>query len=187
MSRWLTAIALVVMAASAASAQDVKTVLANASKAMGVEGLNAIHYYGPAHDGAAAGQNNNSNYDWPRRNLSDYVRVIDFTQPALRASGVTWAAPVTGGPAAEGAFNQTITAEQGWPQQFEIWVTPAGWRGRGARDPGREPGLHRTAAVRGLKRSSQRAADAVLPESRRDLARSRRQWHPDPLRHPGIA
>jgi glyoxylase-like metal-dependent hydrolase (beta-lactamase superfamily II) len=127
MSRWLTAIAVVVVAASTASAQDVKTVLANASKTMGVENLNSIHFYGAAHDGQAAGQNNNANHDWPRRNLSDYVRVIDFTQPAMRASGVTWAAPVTGGPAAQGAFNQNVTAQQGWPQQFEIWVTPWGF------------------------------------------------------------
>jgi glyoxylase-like metal-dependent hydrolase (beta-lactamase superfamily II) len=56
------------------------------------------------------------------------VRVIDFTQPALRASGVTWAAPVTGGPAAQGAFNQNIGANQtAWGQQLEIWVTPWGF------------------------------------------------------------
>jgi glyoxylase-like metal-dependent hydrolase (beta-lactamase superfamily II) len=127
MSTWLTAIALVVVVAPAAWAQDVKAVLASASKTMGAENLNSIHFHGAAHDGAAAGQNNNANYDWPRRNLSDYVRVIDFTQPAMRASGVTWAAPVTGGPAAQGAFNQNVTAQQGWPQQFEIWVTPWGF------------------------------------------------------------
>ena len=129
MSRWVTAIALLALSSSAASAQDVKTVLANASKAMGVESLNAIHYYGAAHDGVTGiGQNNNANYDWPRRNLSDYVRVIDFTQPALRTSAVTFAAPVTGGPAAQGAFNQNITPQQtAWSQQFEIWVTPWGF------------------------------------------------------------
>ena len=92
MSRWLTAIALVALTASSAAAQDVKTVLANASKAMGVENLNSIHYYGPAAD-FTVGQNNNANYAWPRRNLNDYMRVIDFTQPALRASAVTWAIP----------------------------------------------------------------------------------------------
>ena len=41
--------------------------------------------------------------------MSDYVRSIDFTQPASRATGVTFAAPVTGGPAVQGAFQQNIT------------------------------------------------------------------------------
>jgi glyoxylase-like metal-dependent hydrolase (beta-lactamase superfamily II) len=128
MSRWLTAIALVALTASSAAAQDVKTVLANASKAMGVENLNSIHYYGPAAD-FTVGQNNNANYAWPRRNLNDYMRVIDFTQPALRASAVTWAVPVTGGAAAQGAFNQNVTPAQAanWGQQLEIWVTPWGF------------------------------------------------------------
>ena len=127
MTRWVTAIALVALTSSAASAQDVKAVLANASKAMGVEALNSIHYYGSGAN-FQLGQSNNANGQWPRTNLNDYVRAIDFTQPALRASAVTWAAPVTGGPAAQGAFNQNITpTQQGWGQQLEIWVTPWGF------------------------------------------------------------
>jgi glyoxylase-like metal-dependent hydrolase (beta-lactamase superfamily II) len=127
MSRWQSAIIVVALAASPAAAQDVKTVLANASKAMGTDNLNSVHYYGAAAD-FQVGQNNNANFGWPRRNLNDYVRVIDFTQPAMRSSGVTWAAPVTGGPAAQGAFNQAVAANQtGWAQQLEIWVTPWGF------------------------------------------------------------
>ena len=45
---WVAAIALVGMMANAAAAQDAKTVISNASKAMGVDGLNSIHYYGVA-------------------------------------------------------------------------------------------------------------------------------------------
>ena len=41
---------------------------------------------------------------------------------------MTWSAPVTGGAAAQGAFNQNITsANNGWAQQLEIWITPWGF------------------------------------------------------------
>jgi glyoxylase-like metal-dependent hydrolase (beta-lactamase superfamily II) len=94
---------------------------------MGVDNLSSIHYSGAAAD-FTVGQSNNANGQWPRRNLNDWVRAIDFTQPALRTSAVTWAAPVTGGPAAQGAFNQNITpANNAWGQQLEIWVTPWGF------------------------------------------------------------
>lgn len=127
MTRWLGAIALVALTSSTAFAQDVKTVLANASKAMGVDSLNSVHYYGVGAD-YTLGQSNNANGQWPRRNLNDYVRAIDFTQPASRASAVTWATPVTGGPAAQGAFNQNIApGTDAWGQQLELWVTPWGF------------------------------------------------------------
>jgi hypothetical protein len=110
-----------------AAAQDAKTVLATASKAMGSENLNAITYYGSGAN-FCLGQSNNSNGAWPRTNVNDYVRSIDFTQPASRATGVTFAAPVTGGPAAQAAFQQNITpANTAWAQQLEIWITPWGF------------------------------------------------------------
>jgi glyoxylase-like metal-dependent hydrolase (beta-lactamase superfamily II) len=113
--------------ASTASAQDAKTVIANASKAMGVDNLNSISYYGSGAN-FGLGQSNNANGQWPRTNVNDYVRSIDFTGPVSRATGVTWAAPVTGGPAAQGAFQQNITKENAaWAQQLEIWVTPWGF------------------------------------------------------------
>jgi glyoxylase-like metal-dependent hydrolase (beta-lactamase superfamily II) len=127
MSRWLAALAVVALTSAPAMAQDVKTVLANASKAMGVDGLNSVHYYGVAAD-FTVGQNNNANGAWPRRNLDDYDRTIDFTQPASRATAVTYAVPVTGGAATQGAFNQNITpANNTWAQQLEIWTTPWGF------------------------------------------------------------
>jgi hypothetical protein len=127
MRRCIAAIALVALTSTAAFAQDVKTVLANASKAMGVDNLNSVHYYGAAAN-FQVGQSNNANGQWPRTNVNDYMRAIDFTQSAARASGVTFAAPVTGGPAAQGAFNQNITATNtGWAQQLEIWTTPWGF------------------------------------------------------------
>jgi glyoxylase-like metal-dependent hydrolase (beta-lactamase superfamily II) len=126
-SKWGTAILAVGLMASSAAAQDAKTVIANASKAMGADSLNSITYYGSGAN-FGLGQSNNANGQWPRTNVSDYVRSIDFTGPVSRATGVTFAAPVTGGPAAQAAFQQNITKENAaWAQQLEIWVTPWGF------------------------------------------------------------
>ena len=67
---------------------------------------------------------------WPPQN--DYVRAIDFTQPASRATWATYAVPVTGGRAAlaQGTpqTQQIITPENtAWAQQLEIWITPWGF------------------------------------------------------------
>ena len=92
-----------------AAAQDGTAVIAAAAKAMGADNLNSISYYG-AGANFNLGQSNNANGAWPRSNVSDYVRSIDFTQPASRATGVTFVAPVTGGAAVQGQFQQNITA-----------------------------------------------------------------------------
>jgi len=107
--------------------QDAKTVVATASKTMGVDGLNSIHFYGVAQNGNL-GQNNNANQPWPMANASDYVRAIDFTQPSSRATWVNYAVPVTGGAAAQSPGQQLILpANQTWAQQLEIWITPWGF------------------------------------------------------------
>jgi glyoxylase-like metal-dependent hydrolase (beta-lactamase superfamily II) len=123
--------ALVGLAASAASAQDAKTVLGNAARAMGTETLNAVHYYGVAAAGNL-GQNNNANQPWPMAAQNDYVRAIDFTQPASRATWASYAVPVTGGRATlvvgTPQAQQLITPQnQAWAQQLEIWITPWGF------------------------------------------------------------
>src|SRR5690606_29951821 len=107
--------------------QDAKSVIANASKTMGVEGLDSIHYYGVAAH-FTLGQNNNVNTPWPRVNANDYVQAIDFTQGVSRATWVTYGVPVTGGVAVQGQGQQNITpATTQWAQQLEIWVTPWGF------------------------------------------------------------
>jgi glyoxylase-like metal-dependent hydrolase (beta-lactamase superfamily II) len=110
-----------------AAAQDAKTVIANAAKAMGSENLSSVTYYGSGAN-FGLGQSNNANGQWPRTNLNDYRRSIDFTQPALRSSAVTYIAPVTGGPAVMNAFNQIVTpANTAWAQHLDIWVSPWGF------------------------------------------------------------
>jgi glyoxylase-like metal-dependent hydrolase (beta-lactamase superfamily II) len=123
----VAALALVGVLSQTAAAQDAKTVVSNASKAMGADTLTSITYYGSGAN-FGLGQSNNANGQWPRTNVNDYRRTIDFAQPALRATGVTFAAPVTGGPAVQAPFNQNITPAQAtWAQQLEIWVSPWGF------------------------------------------------------------
>lgn len=121
------AIALVALLSQSAAAQDVKTVIANATKALGADSLTSVTYYGQAAN-FNLGQNNNANGPWPRTNVDDYRRSIDFSQPALRATGQTFAAPVQGGPAVQGNFQQLATpANTAWAQHLDIWVSPWGF------------------------------------------------------------
>jgi glyoxylase-like metal-dependent hydrolase (beta-lactamase superfamily II) len=123
----LAAVAISSSLITTAFAQNAATVISNASRAMGADNLNSITYYGSAAN-YNLGQNNNANGPWPRVNINDYRRTIDFTQPALRSSGTTFAAPVTGGAAAPQPFNQMITpANAAWGQQLEIWISPWGF------------------------------------------------------------
>jgi glyoxylase-like metal-dependent hydrolase (beta-lactamase superfamily II) len=125
---WKAAVALTAVGfASTAFAQNAATVIANASQNMGVNGLSSITYYGSGAN-YNLGQSNNANYPWPRVNVNDYRRTIDFTKPALLSTGQTYAIPVTGGPAALAPFTQNIqTTNPAWAQQLEIWVSPWGF------------------------------------------------------------
>ena len=74
-------------------AQDAKTVIANAQKALG--DLKSITYSGSAKDVAfqqcganAADMNCRGTHD-PMRPINNYVRVIDLTAPASRHTGAT--------------------------------------------------------------------------------------------------
>jgi glyoxylase-like metal-dependent hydrolase (beta-lactamase superfamily II) len=125
---WKAVAALAAVAAtSAAVAQNAATVVANAARNMGVEGLSSITYYGSGAN-YNLGQSNNANYPWPRTNVNDYRRTIDFSGPALLSTGQTYAVPVTGGPAALAPFTQNIQpTNAAWAQQLEIWVSPWGF------------------------------------------------------------
>jgi glyoxylase-like metal-dependent hydrolase (beta-lactamase superfamily II) len=125
--RGVAALACTVLLAQPAAAQDAKALLGTVAKTMGVEGLNSIHFYGVGTQGQL-GQNNNANQPWPKTPLNTYVRAIDFTQPASRASWQTYAIPVTGGSATLTPGQQLITPQNtAWGQQLEIWTTPWGF------------------------------------------------------------
>src|SRR5688572_16602835 len=95
------AVLLVLGGAQGAAAQNAEEGVAESARAMGIEGVNSIKLWG---SGASftVGQNNNANGPWPRTNLNDFHRWIDFPQPATRATATTWAVPVQGGAAAQG-------------------------------------------------------------------------------------
>jgi len=124
---WVATLAIAVVFSQAVAAQEARSVIGAASKTMGVEGLNSIHYYGVAENGNL-GQNNNANQPWPMAAANDYVRVIDFTQPASRATWMTYTVAVTGGAATLAPGQQTILPQNtAWAQQLDIWITPWGF------------------------------------------------------------
>ena len=132
----VVAICLASLCASAI-AQDAKTVIANAQKAMG--DLKSITYSGSAKDvsfqqcGANAADMNCRGTHDPMRPINNYVRVIDLTAPASRATGAT-NNPAGGGATQPmpGTFFQQVTAQQSdvaqpWNNSLEFYITPWGF------------------------------------------------------------
>ena len=120
-----------------AMAQDAKTVIANAQKAMG--DLKSITYSGTAKDVAfqqcganAADMNCRGTHD-PMRPITNYVRVIDLTAPTSRHTGAT-NNPAGGGATtpAPGTFFAQVTPQQAdvsqaWAGSVEFYLTPWGF------------------------------------------------------------
>lgn len=119
---------LMAMLSVSTVAEDAKTVLEDASRAMGAAGLSSITYSGAAAMGNF-GQSRTISFRLASTTIRNYTRTIDFTQPASRATGDTLPPAVPGGPPPQpGTFDQTITpATAAWAQQLQIWVTPWGF------------------------------------------------------------
>jgi len=128
--RLRTSLCLTILALGSATAlaQDARTVVSDATRAMGLDGVSSLYYYG-AGANFSLGQNNNANVPWPRNAVNDYTRAIDFSVPASRATWATYAVPVQGGAAVLATPQQNITPTTpgGWAQQLEIWTTPWGF------------------------------------------------------------
>ena len=109
-------------------AQDAKTVIANASKAMGADTLTSLTYSGTAQNGNF-GQSTNIAGPLQMTAITSYTRSIDLNQPASRAFGPTIPPATPGYPVPmPGVFNQNITPRNmAWTQQLQIWVTPWGF------------------------------------------------------------
>jgi glyoxylase-like metal-dependent hydrolase (beta-lactamase superfamily II) len=117
-----------------AMAQDAQAVIASAQKALG--DLKSITYSGAARDVAfqqcgsnAADMNCRGTHD-PMRPITSYVRVIDLTGPASRATGGT-NNPAGGGATIPmpGTFFQSVTPQQAdvsqpWANSLELYITP---------------------------------------------------------------
>ncbi|MBI3047772.1 MAG: MBL fold metallo-hydrolase [Acidobacteria bacterium] len=159
MRLWLSLTLAALMAASV-PAQDARSVLQAAAKAMGVENMRSIQYTGTGWQGMV-GQNFAPDRDWPRVDLTSYTRTIDFDtmssrEEYVRAQGNN---PTQGGGAGfpfltpqkvvnfvSGNSAWTLNA-QGQPvaqpgaaelRQIEILTTPYGFL-KGAMVPGANP------------------------------------------------
>jgi glyoxylase-like metal-dependent hydrolase (beta-lactamase superfamily II) len=120
-----------------ALAQDAKTVIANAQKALGDP--KSITYSGSAKDVAfqQCGANSTdtqcrATHD-PMRPINNYVRVIDVTAPVSRAGGATNNIGAGGSTTvAPGTYFQQVTAQQAdvsqpWANSLEFYITPWGF------------------------------------------------------------
>jgi glyoxylase-like metal-dependent hydrolase (beta-lactamase superfamily II) len=120
-----------------ALAQDAKTVIANAQKALGDP--KSITYSGSAKDVAfqqcganATDMNCRSTHD-PMRPINNYVRVIDLTATVSRATGATNNIGPGGSTVlAPGTFFQQVTSQQAdvsqpWANSLEFYITPWGF------------------------------------------------------------
>ena len=126
-----------------ATAQDAKTVIASARKALGEP--TSITYSGSAKDvsfqqcGANATQMNCQGTHDPMRPITNYVRVIDLMAPASRHTGGTNNIGAGGSTAVTaGTFFQQVTplqadVSQPWAQSLEFYITPWGFL-KGAAD-----------------------------------------------------
>ena len=74
---------LVVAVASAATAQDARTAIAAASKAMGADTLNTVEYSGSGAD-FTLGQAYSGPSPWPKFIDKTYTRQVDFRVPASK-------------------------------------------------------------------------------------------------------
>jgi len=134
LKKCLTGLALAALLVWTASAQDAKTVVGNASKAMGVDALKTVQYSATGMD-FALGQAPNPSSPWPKFINKSYTRSINFETPASRVERVRVQGenpPHGGGQqplVGEQPQTQTIIVSAGtpWVQQLEIWMTPHGF------------------------------------------------------------
>jgi glyoxylase-like metal-dependent hydrolase (beta-lactamase superfamily II) len=126
-------IALVAMTA----AQDAKTVISNASKASGYDGLKSIEYSGPTgFEGTAMGQARSATKGWPHFTLKNFSRYIDLDagtgqQNSLRSRPGEPDGQLAGGgglaPQPEAPNTTTINANGTWAQKLDINLSPPGF------------------------------------------------------------
>src|SRR5262245_40821499 len=132
----LVAICFTCLSANAV-AQDAKTVIASANKALGDP--KSITYSGSAKDvafqqcGANAAQMTCQGPHDPMRPITNYVRVVDLAAPTSRATGETKNIGPGGSTASTpGTFFQQVTSQQAdgsqpWGGSVEFYITPWGF------------------------------------------------------------
>ena len=153
LNKAMTALVLILALVSMAAAQDAKTVIGNASKASGYDGLKSIEYSGPSGlEGTAMGQAQSAAKGWPHFTLKNYTRYIDLSagtgmQNSQRSRPAEPDGQLAGGgglaPQAEAPNTTQINANANWTQKIDINLTP--------------PGFLKLAAVAGNATVSQRS------------------------------
>jgi len=141
-SRSILAVLVVAVFASVAAAQDARTTIAAASKAMGADTLNTIEFSATGFD-FAVGQAYSGASPWPKFVDKTYTRQVDFRVPSSKVDRIRMQGenPPRGGGQqpvrGEQPQNQTIVvgANTPWVQQLEIWMLPHGFlRAAGTRN-----------------------------------------------------
>ncbi len=156
---WLS-LSLAALMAGSAGAQDARSVLQAAAAAMGITNMTSIQYSGRGWQGMV-GQNFAPDLDWPRVDLTNYTRTIDFEtmsskEEYVRSQGNN---PTRGGGAGfpfltEQRVTNFVSGNYAWtlnpqgqpvPQpdaaelrRLEIYLTPYGFI-KGAMAPGANP------------------------------------------------
>jgi glyoxylase-like metal-dependent hydrolase (beta-lactamase superfamily II) len=122
-----------------AAAQNASSVIATASKAMGVDNLNSITFSGTARNGAFGQSKSIGDPMGPVNvtQITQYTRTINFGKPSdqtalvSRATGPTQPPVVPGTPPPmPGVFNQNINGQQAsinWGQALNITLSPWGF------------------------------------------------------------
>src|ERR1041385_2617126 len=113
----------VIYAGPAAFSQDAKSVLSNASKAMGADNLKSVQYSGTATE-FAFGQAVNPNAPWPGFADKSYARTINYETPAWRVDRVLADIPAgrRGGGLPPGPTHSGVgSANTPWAQQVDLW------------------------------------------------------------------
>ncbi len=112
-----------------ARAQDAKTVLSNASKAIGANDVKTIQYSGTATE-FAFGQAVNPSAPWPGFVEKSYTRTINYDTPAWRIDRVLAEIPSNrrGGGLPPGPTQTVVIGSNTpWAQQVDLWMTPYGF------------------------------------------------------------
>ncbi len=122
-------IALLSATVATVEAQDGKTIIANASKAMGADNLKTVQYSGEGTEYSFA-QAFNRTSGWPAFPLRSYTRTINFETPAWQIQRMSGeASPTRQGGGNPGPANQVVivNANTPWNQVADYWSTPYGF------------------------------------------------------------
>jgi glyoxylase-like metal-dependent hydrolase (beta-lactamase superfamily II) len=118
------------------AAQDAKTVINNASKAMGYDQLKSIEYSGSGFEGTAMGQAQSAAKGWPHFTVKTFSRYIDVNagtgqQTETRSRPAEPDGQLAGGgglaPTQEAQNTAVIAANAGWNAKLDVVLSPPGF------------------------------------------------------------